>query len=125
MSPGGPWRVNSPSRRATIPRDEIARRVLLRPRPPYAVRLRRRRGRGLWDGLPLALLDLAAGPAARGARAFCTRTSNRDLVLALSSRQAAAGCRSPSWRGGGDRGALRAGGDSLPPPRRADHALRR
>src|SRR5262245_19874663 len=125
MLRGEPWRVNLSSRRATIERDGIARRVLLRPRPPCAARLRRRGGRGLWDGLSFAPLDLAARHAARGARALCTRASDRDLVLVLSSRHAAAGCRSPNWRGGRDRRALRAGGDSLPPPRRAYHALRR
>src|SRR5215467_12394961 len=125
MSRGGPWRVNSPPRRATIARDGIARRVLLRSRPPCAARLRRQCGRGLWGGLPLALLDLATRHAARGARTVCIRASDRDLVLVLSSRQAAAGCRSSNWGGGGDRRALRAGGRSLPPPRRADHPLRR
>src|SRR5260370_35229165 len=124
MLRGGPWPVNLPSRRATIERDGIARRVLLRPRPPCGACLRRECGRGLWDGLPFVSLDLAARHAARRARALCTRASDRALVLVLSSRQAAAGCRSRHRRGGRDRRALRAGGDFLPPPRRGDHALR-
>src|SRR5258707_15811513 len=93
MLRGGPWRVNLPSGHATIERDGIARFVLPRPRPPCAACLRRRCGRGLWDGLPFVSLDLAPRHAARRARALCTRASDRALVLVLSSRQAAAGCR--------------------------------
>src|SRR5260370_27638424 len=103
MVRGGAWRVNLPSRRATIDRDGIARRVLLRPRPPCAACLRRGCGRGLWDGLPFVSLDLAARHAARRAPALCTRASDRALVLALSSRQAPAGCRSPPRPLGRDR----------------------
>src|SRR5262249_35659633 len=108
-------RVNSPSRRATIGQDAIARLVLLRTRPPCAARLRRQCGGGLWHGLSLAALDLRARHAACRARAVRARASDRNLVLVLPSRQAAAGCRARNWRGGRDRGALFAGGGSLPP----------
>src|SRR5262249_59793876 len=110
--------VTSPSRRATIARDGVARLVLLRTRPRCAARLRRRCHGGLWRGLSLAALYLCARHAARRARAVRTRASDRDLVLVVPSRQAPAGCRSRNWRGGRGFPAPFAGGESCfsPPP---------
>src|SRR5262249_59482351 len=109
--------VNSPSRRATIGQDATARLVLLRTRPPCAARLRRQCGGGLWHGLSLAALDLRARHAACRARAVRARASDRNLVLVLPSRQAAAGCRARNWRGGSPPPALSTAPRTPPPSR--------